>query len=274
MSYKCPLCSQLLKEKLNGFCCANNHQFDIAKEGYVNLIPANKKRSKNPGDNGEMMQARRRFLNNHYYAPLRDRVAQLAQESVLHQAERALDIGCGEGYYTSKLAKLLKQNNANIDVYGLDISKVAIRYAAKRYPNCRFSVASSQHLPFTDSSLDLIIRIYAPCNPEEMRRTLKPQGSIITVTPGARHLYQLRDRIYDGVRLHDEKEEAIAGFELKHQEKLLYNMELRKGDALDLLQMTPFAWKASPELKIELSAEESFTCEADFVIRHYIATPS
>ncbi|WCE30654.1 23S rRNA (guanine(745)-N(1))-methyltransferase [Vibrio sp. SCSIO 43137] len=267
MSYQCPLCSQPLNRSDNSFKCPANHQFDVAKEGYVNLIPANKKRSKNPGDNAEMMQARRRFLNSGAYQPLRERVSELCTEQLNKTQGRMLDIGCGEGYYTSQIESDLSLPDSQ--VYGLDISKVAIRYAAKRYPNCHFSVASSQRLPFAGNSLDLILRIYAPCEHSELARCLDDQGVLITVTPAARHLYQLRELIYQDVRLHSEQPEQIEGFTLTHSEKLSYPMSLSGNEALDLLQMTPFAWKTTEEIKTGLSQSERFSCEADFIISLY-----
>jgi 23S rRNA (guanine745-N1)-methyltransferase len=279
MSYQCPLCHQPLTLKDRSYRCDNNHQFDLAKEGYVNLMPANQKRSKNPGDNTEMMQARRRFLSAGHYQKMAERVAGLCREQMGSEqidseqsdsvAGTLLDIGCGEGYYTHQVEQKLTQKHPETKVYGLDISKVAVRYAAKRYPECDFSVASSHRLPFADGSLDAVLRIYAPCKAEELARCIKPGGAVITVAPASRHLYQLRERIYDGVRLHDESAETIPGFTLAHQEVLNYNMRLSGAEALDLLQMTPFAWKATDELRSELAKAKQFDCEADFMIRVY-----
>lgn len=269
MSYQCPLCSQTLIQTDNHFHCSHNHQFDIAKEGYVNLIPANKKRSKNPGDNIEMMQARRRFLNSGAYNPLRSRVSQLSCELLQDSQHRVLDIGCGEGYYTSHIQSTLSADKADSNVFGLDISKVAVRYAAKRYPNCSFSVASSQRLPFESHSLDLVIRIYAPCNSEELARCVDHHGHVVTVTPAARHLYQLRALIYDDVILHPEEAETLTGFTLSNEEKLNYTLSLSGAEAMDLLQMTPFAWKATEQMKSKLSQSIHFECETDFIIRTY-----
>ncbi|WP_413284822.1 23S rRNA (guanine(745)-N(1))-methyltransferase [Vibrio sp. MA40-2] len=270
MLYQCPLCLEPLNQQSHSFRCVNNHQFDIAKEGYVNLIPANKKRSKNPGDNTEMMQARRRFLDGEHYAPLRDRVTTLCHEQLITPSPwHALDIGCGEGYYTNQLATQLKLANQQSAIYGLDISKVAVRYAAKKYRHGHFSVASSQYLPFVDNSLDLILRIYAPCNPDEINRCIKNHGLLVTVTPAKRHLYQLRELIYDQVRLHDEEIETVENFSLEYEERLNYPMKLDSDSALDLLQMTPFAWKATEETRNKLINNTLFTCEADFMIRVY-----
>ena len=111
--------------------CSNNHQFDQAKEGYVNLMPVHHKSSKNPGDNKEMMQARRLFLNTDHYQPLRDAVMAQLRQHLPQDATELLDIGCGEGYYTSEFVQL-RQQFSDITIHGLDISKVAVKYAAKR----------------------------------------------------------------------------------------------------------------------------------------------
>jgi 23S rRNA (guanine745-N1)-methyltransferase len=267
MSYQCPLCQHELFFANNQYRCENNHQFDNAKEGYVNLMPVHHKRSKNPGDNKEMMQARRAFLEAGHYQPMQQQVADLCESYITEDNSSLLDIGCGEGYYTSKIAEQL--NDKNTAVFGLDISKVAIKYAAKRYLNCQFSVASSHRLPFSDQSLNGIVRIYAPCKAEELSRTIKNSGHLFTVTPASHHLYQLREGVYGDVRLHDEASEEITGFELIEEKKLTYNMQLNGLEALHLLDMTPFAWKATAEYKSELKEKALFDCKADFMIRVY-----
>ncbi|MGF1910372.1 23S rRNA (guanine(745)-N(1))-methyltransferase [Vibrio kasasachensis] len=269
MSYQCPLCHSSLSFTERTYRCSNNHSFDLAKEGYVNLMPVQHKRSKDPGDNKEMMQARRRFLEKDYYLPMKQTVAKICTEYLLGTSHQLLDIGCGEGYYTDEVATHLSQQLPSAQVFGLDISKIAIRYAAKRYLNCQFSVASSHRLPFSDQSLDAILRIYAPCKAEELARCLKTGGIVVTVTPAGRHLYQLREHIYQDVRLHSEDAEELEGFTLEHEKKLNYMMALAPNDGFDLLQMTPFAWKASDELRDTLKTADHFDCEADFMIRIY-----
>ena len=271
MTYQCPLCHQSLADNQYGFQCENNHQFDRAKEGYVNLMPVQHKRSKQPGDNAEMMQARRRFLESEQYHPMREAVATLCKQYLTKTSHQLLDIGCGEGYYTHYIAQALKQQDPRAICYGLDISKVAIRYAAKRYTNdsMQFCVASSHRLPFSDNSLDAILRIYAPCDHAELQRATTAQGIVITVTPAARHLFQLRELVYQDVRLHDETPENIAGFALLEEQKLHYEMAMTGEQAEDLLQMTPFAWKASEVMKAELKKAPQFRCEADFILRVY-----
>ncbi|MBD1573782.1 23S rRNA (guanine(745)-N(1))-methyltransferase [Vibrio sp. S17_S38] len=271
MSYQCPLCHHTLIARTGGFQCDNNHQFDNAKEGYVNLMPVQHKRSKQPGDNVDMMQARRRFLASDSYHPMREAMTQLCLKHTRNTSFQVLDIGCGEGYYTAYLAEQITSESDQATCYGLDISKVAIRYAAKRYStqNMQFCVASSHRLPFADNSLDAVVKIYAPCQAQELERVLTSSGVVITVTPAARHLYQLRELVYLEVRLHDEVAEIIEGFELIEESKLSYEMILNGEQADDLLQMTPFAWKANEALRAQLKTATQFNCEADFMLRVY-----
>ncbi|BET63074.1 23S rRNA (guanine(745)-N(1))-methyltransferase [Yersinia pseudotuberculosis] len=265
MSYQCPLCHQALQLSQQQWCCSNNHQFDCAKEGYVNLMPVQHKGSKQPGDSPEMMQARRAFLDAGYYQPLQQRVSEILDEALPLDATRLLDIGCGEGYYTAAVADRLNQLR-QMAIFGLDVAKVAVRYGAKRYHQVNFCVASSHRLPFANGALDAVLRIYAPCKAVELARTVKPGGIVVTVAPGPRHLYQLKALIYAQVQLHDDTEEHLDGFELIRRETLAYDMKLTGEQGFNLLQMTPFAWRASVDTGQKLAAQPSFSCETDFVI--------
>ncbi|WP_413700099.1 putative RNA methyltransferase [Psychromonas sp. KJ10-10] len=125
-AFICPLCQSPFSQQKNTQVCQNNHHFDIAKEGYLNLLPVNAKNSKNPGDNKEMMMARRNFLNSEGYLPLAEKLAGLVSQLLAEKTEATiLDLGCGEGYYTNYLANNLPSSTV---INALDISKVAIRY--------------------------------------------------------------------------------------------------------------------------------------------------
>ncbi|WNN42634.1 MULTISPECIES: 23S rRNA (guanine(745)-N(1))-methyltransferase [Winslowiella] len=265
MPYLCPLCQQPLALNERSWRCTNQHQFDCAKEGYVNLLPVQHKRSKQPGDSAEMMQARREFLDAGHYQPLQQQVAALLDSVLPQQAVSLLDIGCGEGYYTEAVSQRLSQRESR-QIYGLDVSKVAIRYAAKRYPEISFCVASSHRLPFAAQSLDAVLRIYAPCKASELARVIRQGGYLLTVAPGPRHLLQFKELIYQQVKLHDESEEQPEGFTRVDQQALSYPMTLNGEEAAALLQMTPFAWRARPEVWGQLVGETAFICETDFVL--------
>ncbi|WP_227722685.1 23S rRNA (guanine(745)-N(1))-methyltransferase [Yersinia proxima] len=265
MSYQCPLCHQALQQSPQQWRCSNNHQFDCAKEGYVNLMPVQHKGSKQPGDSPEMMQARRAFLDAGYYQPLQQRVCEILDRALPLDAAMLLDIGCGEGYYNGDVDDLVIRQR-QMAIFGLDVAKVAVRYGAKRYPQVSFCVASSHRLPFANQALDAVLRIYAPCKAAELARTVKPGGIVVTVAPGPRHLYQLKALIYAQVQLHDDTPEHLAGFDLVSSETLAYEMKLTGKQGFNLLQMTPFAWRASIETGQELAARQTFACETDFVI--------
>lgn len=257
MSYSCPLCHAPLTRNGKSYLCPQRHQFDLAKEGYVNLLPVQHKRSRDPGDSAEMMQARRAFLDAGHYQALRESIGEKLQAI---KPRQLLDIGCGEGYYTHAFAADAEET------WGLDVSKTAVRYGAKRYPQVNFCVASSQRLPFADASMDVVVRIYAPCNPEELKRVVRPGGWVITVTPGPRHLVELKALIYNEVQLHAPHSEVLDGFALHGHDALAYPMRLTGAEAVTLLQMTPFAWRAKPEVWETLKQCAAFDCQTDFAI--------
>jgi 23S rRNA (guanine745-N1)-methyltransferase len=260
----CPLCQTPFQQINKTQICENNHHFDIAKENYLNLLPVQSKSSKNPGDNKEMMSARRDFLNAGGYLPLAEKVAKIGKQYLkINKHANLLDLGCGEGYYTNIIKNALPDHS----VYGLDISKIAIRYAAKRYTNVGFCVASAYQIPLPDNSIDLMIRIYAPSKAEELIRVIKENGYLITVTPAPRHLYQLREIIYDHVNDHAQENDAIENFIKVEQIRLTYELPISdQKQRLDLINMTPFAWKFTSE-KIDLLLNQSILkVECDFNI--------
>ncbi|SQD78208.1 23S rRNA (guanine(745)-N(1))-methyltransferase [Moritella yayanosii] len=276
MNYLCPICARPLSAQDQSLVCEQRHQFDLAKEGYVNLLPVQNKKSKNPGDNKEMMQARREFLDQGFYQSLSDKVNSIAQQALITvNAPNILDLGCGEGYYTHRLAQVMAaMSDANTapNIAGLDISKSAIRFAAKRYKTISFCVASAYNAPFADASQDLVIRIYAPSQDAELARIIKVGGYLLTVTPAAEHLFELKQKIYQTPEKHDMSIEPIAGFEVVEQQRLTQEITLTQAkDSKNLLEMTPLAWKMSDEQKAQLYATD-LTLTLDFNITLYKRT--
>lgn len=266
MPYICPICSAPLTLCDKSWVCPQRHQFDNAKEGYVNLLPVQKKKTKDPGDNKEMMIARREFLNKGFYQPLSDKVNQLAVQ--YHpQAETLLDIGCGEGYYSHRLFETIQKTSAGqCQLFGLDISKSAIKSAAKRYCDLQFCVASVFEMPFANNSIDLAIRIYAPSKVEELQRVMKPGSILITVSPGPMHHYALKQKIYSQPRLHPQESLVLEGFHYLSHESLSYQLTLSQTDDIQhFLSMTPYAWKLSDMQKRQI-IEQGLECEIDFKI--------
>jgi len=264
-AFICPLCQTNFTQQEKTQICENNHHFDIAKEGYLNLLPVQAKSSKNPGDSQEMMAARRAFLDSDGYRPLADKVAQLSAHYLQEKTTaQVLDLGCGEGYYTQKVQQALPPH---CQVHGLDIAKVAVRYAAKRYEKIDFCVASAYQIPLADNSIDLMLRIYAPSKVDELTRVIKKNGYLITVTPAPRHLYQLREVIYDHVEAHPQESDAINGFTKIEKIKLNYHLKIKEQKQLkNLIYMTPFAWKFTPSTLQILLDKGTWEIECDFNI--------
>ncbi|MGO2075223.1 MAG: 23S rRNA (guanine(745)-N(1))-methyltransferase [Pseudoalteromonas sp.] len=238
LNYQCPLCQQTLNLTNNSLKCSNNHSFDFAKENYVNLLPVQQKNSKQPGDNLDMVQARRAFLSTGHYQFLQSAIAKIVQK---HTPRTIIDLGCGEGFYTQEIAKL-----SNANVYGVDISKSAIKYAAKRYPQCHFSVASISQAPFQKGMADALVSIFAPLFENELARLAKSDGVLIIASPGPWHLKELKQKIYRDVKAHT----PIAApnrFEPIEQDLLERQVSLGFDELKNLITMTPFAWKFRPE---------------------------
>jgi len=248
----------------NTLRCGAGHSYDIAKEGHVNLLLANQKASLSPGDTREMAAARRAFLGRGYYEPLSDRIASLIGTET--PGAEILDAGCGEGYYLRRLLEALPGG----DGYGLDISKEAVRLAA-RGGGASYVVASvHQDLPFGTSSLDIILNVFAPRSPAEFARVLRPGGLALVVVPAAGHLAALHDVLglphIDG----DKERRAVSDFDgalvLSHSETLRYTEALPPPDVFDLIQMTPTFWHLSDEARAGLQSLPGLDIEFAFTL--------
>lgn len=256
----CPLCRTALQTPAKTWCCENGHAFDVAREGYVNLLPVQHKKSLSPGDTAESVAARRRFLAAGHYQPLREAVAQILLGL---SARSLLDLGCGEGYYTEAMALAVPQ------VCGLDIAKPAIQLAARQHKAQMWLVASGSLLPFADASLDVVSSLFSPLPIAEMLRVLRPGGHVLMVTPAPDHLWQLREGLFEQVRAHEPDKflaSFSAGFVLQQRQRIEAPLQLSQSALKDLLAMTPYAWKAMAERRAALELSEHFQTLAAFDI--------
>lgn len=239
----CPVCSEPLGREERRYLCSNHHCFDLSKEGYVHLLTSNRMHSKAPGDDKGMAAARNRFLSGEYYAPLREALQKLAVEYTSDRPA-VLDSGCGEGYYTAGIAHALSQAGRGPSVTGIDISKFSLRWAAKRSKEVEFAVASAYHLPVAGESIDLLVNCFSPLGLEEFTRVLKPGGVFLYVVPARRHLWQLKEVLYD--RPYENTEERIEYEGFRYEEVVQVREVIRLPDTqsmLDLFQMTPYYWR-------------------------------
>jgi 23S rRNA (guanine745-N1)-methyltransferase len=243
----------------------------VAKEGYVNLLLAQHKNSKQPGDNKEMVAGRRGFLEQGYYQPLADSIGKIFTQHLAtfdDQTEVSFfDAGCGEGYYLNQVSELCQSDGHKVDFSGLDISKFAVQKAAKKYPDFHFSVASTYQLPLQDGSQDAVLQIFAPSSELEIHRVLKANGIWITVNPAANHLNQLKQALYDNPTEHKSSHVAPAGMTLVKQSTLTFDIHLANSQQRkNLLMMTPYYWSATQEKK-QLLLDNLKTVSTDFAIK-------
>lgn len=235
-SFRCPHCAETLHKTDVIAQCANGHSFDVAKQGYVNLMPGGRLKGRPAGDSEAMVAARSNVFDHGLYQPIIDRVAAVVGQ---FSPEFVLDSGCGEGTY---LANVTRTTGAG--GWGIDISKAAVKSAARRHRDHQYAVASSYALPFADASFDVVINVFAPRSFIEMRRVLRPTGVAIVVTPGPEHLHELKSAVYEETRSHEPDVEPSAV--PAHEELVKFGVDLAEADhRLALLQMTPFWWSTS-----------------------------
>lgn len=257
----CPICAAPLTPGERAYTCPNGHCYDRAKEGYVHLLPANRKHSKSPGDDKGMVDARNRFLSKGYYAPLRQALCELAREYAGPGAA-VLDSGCGEGYYTAGIWEALDRPR----LAGIDLSKPSVRLAAKRLPQGEFAVASAYHLPVRDGSIDLLLNCFSPLALEEFRRVLRPGGAFLYVVPAAGHLWELKQVLYDTPYRNKEEDIPYEGFSYERVVPVESAMDVAGEDLGDLFQMTPYYWKTPKAGAERLAALDGLRVQADFRI--------
>lgn len=255
----CPVCRKHLDRQEQCYRCENGHSFDLAKEGYVNLLRTNKAGDK-MGDDKLSARCRRDFLNKEYYAPLKNTL----QEIFSGKQGSVLDICCGEGYYTSALAE-----NPNLQVYGFDLAKEMIRLGAKR-GGATFFVANLADIPVADGSFDYAIHLFAPFQEAEFLRILKRGGSLYTVIPGSEHLWGLKQTLYDTPYRNDEQLPNTQHLKLKSVRKVTANITLASPEDIDaVFRMTPYYFHTSRKDKEKLHDLVQLDTPIEFVIGEY-----
>jgi 23S rRNA (guanine745-N1)-methyltransferase len=247
------VCGGRLAEAGSSLRCERSHSFDRAKEGYFHLLPAGHGRSKLQGDTREMIEARRRFLGNGHYEPLSRTINTFAQQRLAARNPGgteliAVEAGCGEGYYIGMLARELAPSPADpiACFFGVDLSKEALRRAARAHAQVRFLVNDVHHrMCFADGSVDLLLNVFAPRNPAEFERIVATRGWLLIVIPRGDHLHELRTRL-PLIGIDPQKWERtvdpLKGFELETHERLEYGRTLAADQVVDLLRMTPNYW--------------------------------
>ena len=270
----CPVDGERLEYREKQLVCENGHVFDIARHGYVNLLPVQHKRSKQPGDSKAMVSARAHFLNSGYYEPVANKLADIVFAQIADDKETCfIDAGCGEGYYLDYVLNDLESKNAchDLSFIGLDISKAAIAEAAKRNKQITWVVGTNRQPPVEPASVDVVLCMFGFQSFEGFHRILKAGGRVVLVEPGPDHLKELREIIYTEVKktnLPDLSSVEKMGFSMVDRQPLQFKTELVNHEQINnLLIMTPHFYRASKQGREAAGNVQELDVTVDVVFR-------
>ena len=261
----CPLDGLPLHRNGSACRCASGHSFDIASQGYTNLLPVQHKRSRDPGDSKEMVAARRRFLTAGFYQPIAAAVSRATLAGLPADASiSCLDAGCGEGYYLRQLAAAVPDGQT-MALMGLDISKWAVLSAAKQDRRVNWVVGTNARLPVLPGTLDRVLCLFGFPVYAEFVRVLKPGGLLVQVDAGPDHLRELREIIYPSLKPERPADQQTpAGFSRLPTETLRFSIELSGAEQIaNLLAMTPHLFRASAEGRAAAAALKALSLSVD-----------
>ena len=265
--FTCPVCGNALTGDKT-FKCPNNHSFDKNKHGYLNLLMSNASASKRHGDDRLMVLARSEFLEQGHYAPVREALTDALRKHA-RQGMRILDAGCGEGWYTAYFAQQLKDYAPA--VAGVDISKDALRQAAKRGLT-ELAVASTAKLPVASESCDAVLNIFSPPELKEFHRVLKEDGMLIRALPMENHLLGLKQAVYDTALLNPVPVTDIEGYRLLEAVPVQYEITVHGEDIWNLFTMTPYYYKTGKADQEKLKTLDTLTTQVEILVLTYKKT--
>ena len=266
MKLLCPICGEELNLTGKQYVCSRNHSFDVARQGYVNLLAVQQKHSLNPGDTREQVLSRREFLEAGFYAPIAE--ALIAEAKALGISGQILDVGCGEGYYSSRLADALEA-----PLTGLDISKEAVRCAAAKYKGKQWLCATAAHIPVEEGSVSLLTSLFALTLPQEFARVLKEDGFYFQVLAAEDHLLGLKGIIYDQLNFKEKNTvPELPGFELVKSVPIRFSFTVEGQQIQNLFSMTPHVFRIGKAGAERLARTEILTDTASCVLNIYRRT--
>jgi len=272
---RCPIEATPLAIDGASLVCEHGHRFDVARQGYVNLLGPKDKRSKDPGDSKKMVLARTAFLGADFYQPLADACLHITLDYCSRVADghiTLMDAGCGDGYYLHHVHKNLSHNlRGRLSLVGFDISKWAVQQSAKRCDGTWF-VGSNRHIPMANSSVDLLFDMFGFPDYSSFLRVLAPGGRLVRLTPGDQHLIQLREIIYPNIKSPSERSSYPEILRVVAEKRISYEMTLGSEDLNNLLLMTPHMFRSTPERRQQALKHDRLSLTVDVVIEELIPT--
>ena len=266
MNLLCPVCGEQLNLSGKQYLCPNRHSFDVARQGYVNLLTVQQKHSLNPGDTREQVLSRREFLEAGFYAPIAETL--IAEAKALGITGQILDVGCGEGYYSARLADALEA-----PLTGLDISKEAVRCAAAKYKGKQWLCATAAHIPVEDGSVSLLTSLFALTLPQEFARVLQEGGYYFQVLAAEDHLLGLKGSIYDQLNFKEKNTvPELPGFALRKSVPIRFSFTVEGQQIQNLFSMTPHVFRIGKDGAERLRKTETLTDTASCVLNIYQRT--
>lgn len=260
--FSCPVCRKALFREAKRMVCAEGHSFDIAKDGFVNLLLRQK--GGTHGDNREMLLARRNFLSQGYYEPLAKAAVDMCAP-YLRETPSLLDAGCGEGYYAAYLDSGLRRGGSTPHFVCIDISREALRLVARRLPSADKAVAGLYDLPLRDGSFDCVFCFFSPLVPKEFSRVLREGGIFLMAVPGRRHLFALKEILYEKPYENRVEDSRLEGFSLLDERRVYGKITVEDQDNIHaLFGMTPYYYRTPKTGHDKVAALEELETEIEF----------
>lgn len=255
ISYACPKCKAIAAIQDNTLKCSNNHSYDFSKKGYIHLLP----NYKNSKYHTKLFLARDAIFSKSYYKHILDSIITiLSKEKFKH----LIDVGCGEGYYIRNLKEIF----LDCYFYGLDNSKEAITYATMSDKKNPYMLANLSNLPFSSSSIDIMLNILSPANYEEFFRVLKKDGFIIKIIPTANYLKEIREIFANTDYSNQETIDNIEKYcQIVDKIKVSKQFSLDYQDAENFLQMTPLTFSKTIG-QAEINQLKQISVELDILL--------
>lgn len=265
----CPVCRLELIKQDKILACDKGHHFDMSKYGYVNLLMSGRSKLKRHGDDKLMLISRSEFLDKGYYDILLNALINIISKHIRDDIN-ILDAGCGEGFYTANIMKYLDKQNINYKITGIDISKDALKLSNKRNKKINLVVSSIADIPIRDTSLDIILNIFAPVSAQEYYRALKSGAILIKVIPLEKHLWELKAKIYDKPYENKLDSLEIDGLELIQKDEIKQNISIDNNeDIINLFKMTPYYYKTKKDDQDKINTLKSLVVRLEFLILQY-----